>query len=154
MKQRKISFCFWSLLLGSALMTACYAQTKNESANTNSTKDTGKSSCDTEKTEDDVVCDFSSFNTLKQKPTAILAIPKPAQPKKAKKVFGNVIVRLLVNREGLVERVCKLEGNEILAESAVKAAMQLRVVPRYARETLDARKRDFFEFDVIYNFKK
>lgn len=152
MKQSIIRFCFWNLLLISTLTTACYAQIKTETVNAETNKDAFQSSCEKEKK--DKPCDFSSFNTLKQKPKAILSIPKPVYPKEAGKVFGDVTVRILVNREGNVERVCKLKGDEVLAEPAIKAAMQLRVIPRYAQETLNARERDFFEFDITYNFKK
>lgn len=153
MKRPTVIFYYiWKLLLILFFATACHAQTKTETTNTSQTKNANRQSVEGEKSNAE--CDFSSFTTLKETPGEIIALPKPIQPKKAKKIYGDVWVRVLVNREGRVEQACKLKGSDILAELAIKAAMQLRVTPEYAQKRLDMKKRDYIEFTITYNFKR
>lgn len=155
MRQSINNFYVWKYLLILTFATVgCYAQTtKIEPANT-SQKKSANQTLPEEKQQSTVQCDFSQFNTLKEMPGAISALPKPPRPKKARKIFGDVKVRVLLNREGRVEQACRLEGNEVLAESAVKAAMQIRVSPEYVKKRLDMKKMDYMEFTITYNFRR
>lgn len=99
-------------------------------------------------------CDFSDFNTLKEMPGSFISLPNPPHPKKAKRSSGDVQVRVLVNKEGQPEQACKVKGNDILAKSAINAALQIKISPEYAKKRLDSENKDFLEFVVTYKFKK
>lgn len=114
---------------------------KNESSNDEHTNDE---------------CDFSSFDPIKQMPGGITQLPKPAYPPKAKqkKIVGSVSLRVLVDRSGQIVRVCKLEGEEILAESAIRAAEKIKIDPKYVQQRLEGKKHNYLEFTITYNFSK
>ncbi len=59
-----------------------------------------------------------------------------------------------MNQEGSVVQVCKLEGGEILTESAIKAAKLIKVSTIAVKRRLEANKRDYIEFTVTYTFKE
>lgn len=155
---RKFYIC--QVLLIFIFLTDCgYAQiSKLEQVNSNQNEPINQST--PEKVEkqtaekSDGTCDFSEFNTLKEMPGAFISLPNPPHPKKAKKISGDVQVRVLVNREGLAENACKVKGNDILGESAVKAAMQLKISGEYTQKRLNAKNKDYLEFVITYKFRK
>lgn len=101
-------------------------------------------------------CDFSSFDPIKQMPGGVTELPKPAYPPEAKekKIIGLVSLRVLVDRLGQIVRVCKLKGEEILAESAIRAAEQIKIDPKYVQQRLEGKKQNYLEFTITYNFSK
>lgn len=158
MKQKVMSFYVLEFLMVLTLTTAgCYAQTqKATSASNVQGNDVANKMSGENKQESKEPCDFSKFNTLKETPGAIYALPTPPYPKRAriKKIYGYVKVRVLINRAGLVEQVCKLEGNDILAQSAMTAARGIKVSSYSNGRRLDANKKDYVEFTMTYDFTK
>jgi TonB family protein len=60
-----------------------------------------------------------------------ISLPKPAYPSAARNVraSGTVVVRVLINQEGKVVRVCALSGHPLLRGAASAAAMNSRFTP-------------------------
>ena len=100
-------------------------------------------------------CDFSSLKIYDKKPTTQFEeIPQPTYPKKVRKIKGKVVVQVLVNKDGRVEKACVIKGNSTLSKLAVEAAMNIKINAEYARRILTATNNDYFSFPVVYNFSK
>jgi len=70
------------------------------------------------------------FYHVEIKPKLVKAV-KPEYPEIARKagIEGTVFIKMLVGKDGKVERVEVLKGPEIFHESAIKAAMQFEFTP-------------------------
>jgi TonB family protein len=97
-------------------------------------------------------CDFSEYNTLYQKPDAVI-MARPLYPKKAKrkKIYGDVKVRILVDKTGKILRACAVEGNELLRSSATKAALKWKCSPPL--KDLERANKDYLEYVITFNFR-
>jgi TonB family protein len=85
-------------------------------------------------------CDFKSYKPVQLSdwlPGGILKRVKPVYPTEALRrgIHGRVLVRVLVNKNGDVERVCSI-GDPLLAVAAESAALQWR----FRRPTFNGRK--------------
>jgi len=102
-------------------------------------------------------CDFSSYKPLKagmyQAPA--IALPQPEYPSaaKAKKLQGTVTVKILVNlHSGIVQRACVVSGDETLGKAATEAALKARFSPDWGNNKYLAKRYDYVEGDMKYNF--
>lgn len=148
----RVALVFCLTIIGQA-QTKCpneeNKEEKNKVAVTEKTETPDKSKSNKE-------CDFSSFDPLKQMSGGITELPKPDYPKEAEaeKITGLVSLRVLVDRLGQIAKVCKLKGDDILAESAIEAARKIKVDPAYVEQRLEGKKQNYLEFIVTYNFSK
>ncbi len=140
-----VYFCF--------IVISCQAQEKS-SSNINSNISTKPNNLQIQKTnqkETDKSCDFSEYNTLYQKPDVLIMV-QPAYPKKAKrkKIYGDVKVRILVDKTGKVLKACATDGNDSLKPAAVKAALKWKCSPPL--KNLERAKKDHLEYVVTFSF--
>ena len=104
---------FWRIILLLCLATGCQAQTEHlvqtadQAPKVVETPVVEQKVADADKKKPVGECDFSSLNTLKEMPGEFIRLPNPGYPKKAGKIFGDVSVRVLLNKSGEVEQVCK-----------------------------------------------
>jgi len=102
-------------------------------------------------------CDFSSYKPFKggmlQAPGVSLPQPQYPQEAKDRKLQGTVSVRVLVNlRSGLVERACVAEGDEVLGQAAVQAALKAKFAPDWGHSKYLAERYSYVETLIKYNF--
>ena len=78
-------------------------------------------------------CDYSGFHPLRGSfdPRPGDEIAKPVYPEEARKqgIQGKVIVRVLVNQDGVVTRACVRKGHRLLREASIDAALRSRYLP-------------------------
>ena len=102
-------------------------------------------------------CDFSSEDTLQVIPKDLYLLLKeqPVYPKTArrKKVKGDVSVRVLLNREGLAERMCVVKGHKLLVPSVLAVIRKWRYPKDSIQKDLSSGNHKYLEFVVTYTFK-
>jgi TonB family protein len=138
-------FCF--------IVISCQAQ-KKSSSNINeniSPKTSERQPQNTNQEETNKSCNFSEYSTLYQKPDVLIMV-QPAYPKKArkKKIYGDVKVRILVDKTGKVLKACSDEGNGLLKPSALKAALKWKCSPPL--KDLERANKDYLEYVITFNF--
>jgi hypothetical protein len=98
-------------------------------------------------------CDFSSFKALKMHSLPPTKLVKPVYPPEAKdqKVSGTVLVKVILDRQGMVLRACAIEGDERLRRAAEMAALESKFAAGMWNSYLAKRYR-YAEFALSYNF--
>jgi TonB family protein len=126
------------------------SNSKNIEAKQSSTLPVQKSS--------DSGCDFSAYQPVREShfvSRAVIEKVKPEYPPEAmnRDVQGWINVKILVNRDGDVEKACAVDGDQILKEAAEKAALQWKFKPYFGHaNAADAGSRRYM-WDVIpFNF--
>lgn len=102
-------------------------------------------------------CDFSSEDTLQVIPKNLYLLLKeqPVYPKTArrKKISGDVLVRVLLNREGLAERMCVVKGHKLLVPPVLAVIRKWRYPKDSIEKDLSFGNHKYLEFVVTYTFK-
>ncbi len=100
-------------------------------------------------------CDFSQYNYVRVSDYKIPAKTKaePEYPSIAieAKITGIVQVRVLVDKEGNVERACATTGHPILKEAAVKAARKWKFTRNFGMRF--RWRSTYMQEWIIFNFK-
>ena len=139
-----------TLILALVLNAQCgehQSQPANNSVNTSEQK--SQEGPRSEKTE----CDFSSFKALKMSSLPAVMLVKPMYPPEAReqKITGTVRVKVLVDKKGNVVRACAVEGDEMLREAAVAAALKSKYRAGLWN-SYQAERYDYAELIISYNF--
>ena len=115
------------------------------------TKSPEKPMPETRRKNDDLECDFSSYNTIQATPLIKRQV-KAAYPKAAerKKIAGVVRIKVLINKEGKVEQACAVEGHKLLIPSALKAVKLWEFSKSDVQKNLERMQRDYFESIIIF----
>lgn len=102
-------------------------------------------------------CDFSEYDTLKVIPKNIYLLLKeqPAYPKtaKRKKINGDVVVKVLLNREGQAEQMCVVSGHKLLVPPTLAVIRKWRYPKESIQKDLNFGNHKYLEFVVTYTFK-
>jgi TonB family protein len=102
----------------------------------------------------DQSCDFSKFNPLRiaTETKRIKKESKPDYPEDAKLrgVEGRVVVKVLVDPDGLVRQACAINGDRLLRKTAEKAALGIVFEPLLLNEKKFSR---FLEEQIVFEFK-
>jgi Gram-negative bacterial TonB protein C-terminal len=101
-------------------------------------------------------CDFSNFKTYKEnlKNVQNFVLPQLSQAAKDAKLEGKVKLKMLVNKQGKVFRVCAMDGNPKLVEAATEAAMLWTYPAISVKKILNRKKRDYVESIYVLNFTR
>ena len=107
-------------------------------------------------------CDFSKYRPMRMSHFNRLAIvkAKPQYPPaaKAKGITGKVRVKILVNKDGLVERACTIhvsdapEPDQTLAAAAEAAALLWTFQPNFGFTTIGELKLSYVEDILDFDF--
>jgi len=99
-------------------------------------------------------CDFSQFKPIRMtsETKRIKQVSKPDYPADAKKrgIEGRVVVKVLVDPDGVVKRACAISGTRILRKAAEKAALNFIFEPILLIEEKFAR---FLEEQIVFEFQ-
>jgi TonB family protein len=104
-------------------------------------------------------CDFSAYQPVRQShfvSNTVIEKVKPEYPPEARKrgAQGWINVKILVNRDGAVEKACA-DGDQTLKDAAEKAALQWKFKPNfgYAKAAeAGSRKYKYREDVIAFNF--
>lgn len=106
-------------------------------------------------------CDFSSLSPARMSHFIRAAVLKkiPEYPTEAieRRVQGQVIVKILVNRNGDVEKACVIKGPLLLQAAAKSAAMQWKFKRNFGFTKAKPREREvvpstYVEDGLLFNF--
>ncbi len=91
-------------------------------------------------------CNFSAYSPLTIShfyPNKVIKAVKPKYPTSAisRGVEGWVMVKILVNKAGNVEKTCVLEGNKELRQVAETAALQWKFKPNFGFDDVRVNKK-------------
>lgn len=107
-------------------------------------------------------CDFSAYAPVRIKhftPEAATNRVKPEYPPEAARrgIQGRVVVKTLVNEDGIIERACAVAGEESLQSAAEAAALQWRLKPGYgfgfSRPDVSDSPKKYAEVYIVFDFK-
>jgi outer membrane biosynthesis protein TonB len=145
--------CVWL----SSLTTCIVAQSSSSDKKSEKPKQTDVAEAKKTDSKADEQCDFSSDDTLKVIPKDLYLLLKkqPVYPKAArrKKVSGDVLVRVLLNREGLAERTCIVKGHKLLVPPVLAVIRKWRYPKDSIQKDLSFGNYKYLEFVVTYTFK-
>jgi hypothetical protein len=106
-------------------------------------------------------CDFSSYHPIRISEAIAnhkndeLFMPEYPEEAKKKKVEGDVIVKILKNRDGLVVKACAIAGNPLLRKAAEAAALKCHFEPILLNNERFPRTNDRFQYiedTITYKF--
>ena len=135
------------IALSIILFCACQSNYKNTEPTRHSTLPAQKSSNDE--------CDFTAYHPVRESHFVSRTVRKKVKPiytpeAANRGVHGWVNVKILVNRDGNVEKACAVDGDQILKGAAEKAALQWKFKPYFGLAKAGFRK---YMIDVIaFNF--
>jgi TonB family protein len=99
-------------------------------------------------------CDFSQFKPIRMisETKRIKQESKPDYPEDAKKkgVEGRVVVKVLVDPDGVVKKACAISGDRILRKAAENAALNFVFEPIFLNGEKFSR---FLEEQIVFEFK-
>jgi TonB family protein len=99
-------------------------------------------------------CDFSKFKPIRMSSETkrIKQESKPDYPEDAKKrgVEGRVVVKVLVDPDGVVKKVCAISGDRMLRKAAENAALNFVFEPILLNGEKFSR---FLEEQIVFEFK-
>lgn len=107
-------------------------------------------------------CDFSSYAPVHIEHfdrKAIIKRVQPDYPSEAvqRSVQGTVLVKALVDEQGIVKKACAIKGDIALREAAEKAALQWKLKPGYglafARPKTEKNLQNFAQIFIVFDFK-
>src|SRR5262245_24996223 len=129
-------------LLGHWSGSACQSNYKNTETKRHSNLPAQKSSDDR--------CDFTAYQPVREShfvQKTVRKKVKPIYPPEAAKrgVQGWVNVKILVNRDGNVEKACALDGDLILKDAVEKAALQWKFKPYFGATNAAVTSRKYTE---------
>ena len=106
-------------------------------------------------------CDFSSYHAIRISPPIAnnkndeLFMPEYPEEAKKKNVEGDVIVKILKNRDGLVVKACAIIGDPLLRKTAEEAALKCHFEPILLNNERFPRTNDKFQYveaTITYKF--
>jgi len=107
-------------------------------------------------------CDFSAYAPVPMSlfdPKVVTKRVAPEYPAGAveRGVQGRVVVKGLVNEQGLIERACAVEGEEILRRAAETAVLRWKLKPKYGvglvRPVSQRNPKNFADIVIAFDFK-
>jgi TonB family protein len=105
-------------------------------------------------------CDFSSYKPLAVSHSLLKAAVrkvKPQYPPAAQFVGaeGKVLVKILVDREGNVPKVCAVKGHPLLRDAAEKAASEWKFKENFgfSKKSRLSKRWRFTQSEIWFNFK-
>jgi len=138
------------IVLSIILFCACQSNYKNSEAKQYSNLAAQKSS--------DKECDFTSYHPVWESHFVSRTVTKkvePIYPSEAahRGVQGRVNVKILVNRDGNVEKACAIDGDQTLKDAVEKAALQWKFKPYFgAPNAAKVGSRKYTEAVIVFNF--
>lgn len=111
---------------------------------------------------DEDECDFSAYAPVRIihfDPRAITKRVEPEYPPEAAQrgIQGQVIVKALVNKKGVIEQACAVEGEEALRHVAEQATLQWTLKPGYGlaflRPKTKKNPKNYAEVYIVFTFK-
>jgi TonB family protein len=126
------------------------SNSKNVEAKQSSTLPVQKSS--------DSGCDFSVYQPVWEShfvSRTVIEKVKPEYPPEAmnRGVQGHVNVKILVNRDGAVEKACISDGDQTLKDATEKAVLQWKFKPYFGHaNAVEAGLRKYTEAVIVFNF--
>jgi TonB family protein len=133
-----------------AQWSACKPNNKNTEATPHSTTAAQKSNNDE--------CDFTVYQPVRESHFVQRAVTKkvePIYPPDAvnRGIQGWVNVKILINRDGDVEKACAIDGDQSLKDAVEKAALQWKFKPHFgAAKATEAGSRKYMEDVITFNF--
>jgi TonB family protein len=110
-----------------------------------------------QKSSDDE-CDFTAYQPVRESHFVQRTVRKKVQPIYPPEaanhgIQGWVNVKILVNRDGNVEKACAIDGDQTLKDAAEKAALQWKFKPYFgAPNAANAGSRKYTEAVIVFNF--
>lgn len=150
---------FLNLVLTICLFMQCGGSAAQRSVESNPVPEQAPSSANKSVNDE---CDFSSYapvRILHFDSKAVIKEVEPEYPKEAVQhhIQGRVIVKVLINKSGDVEKSCATEGDETLRPSAEKAALQWKFKPGYGlaflRPKTKKNPKNYAEVYIVFDFK-
>ena len=97
-------------------------------------------------------CDFSAYRPLRvvSEGKPFIESSTPAYPADAKKrgTQGVVVVKVLFNQDGIVQKACAVRGDSLLRKAAEEAAIKFRFKP----VLINSKKVAFVEDQIVFKF--
>ena len=140
-----------TIVLSINLFSACQSNYKN-------TEPTRHSNLAVQKSSNNDECDFASYHPVWESHFVSRTVTKkvePIYPSEAahRGVQGRVNVKILVNRDGNVEKACAIDGDQTLKDSVEKAALQWKFKPYFgAPNAAKVGSRKYTEAVIVFNF--
>jgi len=137
-------------LLGHWSGSACQSNYKNAETERHSNLPAQKSSDDG--------CDFTAYQPVREShfvQRTVRKKVKPIYPPEAanRGIQGWVNVKILVDRDGNVEKACAVNGDQTLKEAAEKAALQWKFKPYFgSANAAKAGSRKYMVDVIAFNF--
>ncbi len=102
-------------------------------------------------------CDFSSFKPLKEPHSLLKAVTKRVDPQypsvaRGAKAEGQVVVRILVNKNGDVVKACVVVGHPLLRGVSLVSAKQWKFAKNFGFVDYNLRQR-YAETDLVFQFQ-
>ncbi len=140
-----------TIILSINLFGACQSNYKN-------TEPTRHSNLAVQKSSNNDECDFASSHPVWESHFVSRTVTKkvePIYPSEAahRGVQGWVNVKILVNRDGNVEKACAINGDQTLKDAVEKAALQWKFKPYFgAPNAAKVGSRKYTEAVIVFNF--
>ena len=102
-------------------------------------------------------CDFSKYRPLKVSHFLQMALVEQIQPKypavgKAVRAQGKVRIKILVDRNGKVQKACAVEGHPLLQSTSLYAAYKSRFKSNFGFSKASFKGKQFITDELVYNF--